>query len=44
MKLEHVFQYHDDFFKFDNGPYPTIPSGVMALCLQNSPFETMSDL
>ena len=33
MKLGHIVQYHNVFFKFDNGPYRTISSGVMAFCL-----------
>ena len=32
MKLGHIVYYHDVFFKFDNGPYGTMPSVVMALC------------
>ena len=32
MKLVHIVWY-DDVFKFDNGPYPTMLSVVMALCL-----------
>ena len=33
MKLGHIVKYHDVFFKFDNGPYRTMLSAVMALCL-----------
>ena len=33
MKLGHIVKYHDVFFKFNNGPYRTMPSVVMALCL-----------
>ena len=33
MKLGHIVKYHDIFFKFDNGPYRTMLSVVMALCL-----------
>ena len=33
MKLGHIVKYHDDFFKFDNGPHRTRLSRVMALCL-----------
>ena len=33
MKLGHIVKYHDVFFKFDNGPYRTMFSVVMALCL-----------
>ena len=33
MKLGHIVKYHDVFFKFDNGPYHTMLSVVMALCL-----------
>ena len=40
----HIVKYHDFFFKFDNGPYCTMLSVVMALCLENSSFETMSAL
>ena len=32
MKLGHIVKYHDVFFKFDNGPYRTMLSVVMALC------------
>ena len=39
MKLGHIIYYHDVFFKFDNGLDLT-----MALCYENSPFETMSAL
>ena len=31
MKLGHIVKYHDVFFKFDNGPYRTMLSVVMAL-------------
>ena len=34
MKLGlYIVKYHDVFFKFDNGPYRTMLSVVMALCL-----------
>ena len=33
MKLGHIVKYHDIFFKFDNIPYRTRLSRVMALCL-----------
>ena len=33
MKLGHIVLYHDDFFKFNDGPYRTILSVVVALCL-----------
>ena len=33
MKLGHIVKYDDVFFKFDNGPYRTMLSAVMALCL-----------
>ena len=33
MKLGHIVKYRDVFFKFDNGPYRTILSAVMAICL-----------
>ena len=32
MKLGHIVKYHN-VFKFANGPYPTMLSVVMALCL-----------
>ena len=33
MNFGHIVKYHDVFFKFDNGPYRTRLSRVMALCL-----------
>ena len=33
MKLGHIIEYHNVFFKFDNYPYRTRLSVVMALCL-----------
>ena len=30
MKLGHIVKYHNVFFKSDNGPYRTMPSGVIA--------------
>ena len=33
MKLGHIVKYHDVFFKFDNGPYRTMLSVAMAVCL-----------
>ena len=33
MKLGHFVKYHDVFFKLDDGLHPTLPSGVMAICL-----------
>ena len=33
MKLCHIVKYRDVFFKLDNGPYRTMLSAVMALCL-----------
>ena len=33
MKLGHIVKYHDVFFKLHNGPYHTLLSVVMALCL-----------
>ena len=33
MKLGPIVKYHDVFTKFDNGPYRTRLSAVMALCL-----------
>ena len=33
MKLGHIVKYHDVIFKFDNDPYHTRLSRVMALCL-----------
>ena len=32
MKLGHIVKYHNVFFKFNNGPYRTRLSVVMALC------------
>ena len=32
MKLGHIVKYYNGFFKFDNGLYFTMPSGVIALC------------
>ena len=31
MKLGHIIKYHN-VFKFQNGPYCIMPSGVIALC------------
>ena len=31
MKLGHINKYND-VFKFQNGPYRIMPSGVIALC------------
>ena len=31
MKLGHIIKYHN-VFKFQNGPYPIMPSGVIAIC------------
>ena len=36
MKLGHISKYHN-VFKFQNGPYRIIPSGVIALCLCQFP-------
>ena len=33
MKLGHLVKYHNVFFKFDNGPFRSRLSVVMALCL-----------
>ena len=33
MKLNHIVMYCNVFYKFNNGPYHTMLSGVMALCL-----------
>ena len=33
IKLDHIVKYHNVFFKFDKGPYRTMLSVVMALCL-----------
>ena len=33
MKLGHIVKYYDVFFKFDNSPYRTMLSVIMALCL-----------
>ena len=43
-KLGHAVYNHDVFFKFENGPYRTMLSVVMVLCLWKLPFETMSAL
>ena len=32
MKFGHIVKYHNAFFKFNNGPYRTMLSVVMALC------------
>ena len=32
MKLGHVVLFYNVFFKFDNGPYGTMLSGVTTLC------------
>ena len=37
MKLGHIIKYHN-VFKFKNGPYRIMPSGVIALCYDNSLF------
>ena len=34
MKLGHIVKYNNVFFKFDNGPYRTMASEVIALCAQ----------
>ena len=44
MKLGHIVMYYDVFFKFDNSPYRTMLSEIMALCLWKFHFETMSAL
>ena len=31
VKLGHIINYHN-IFKFQNGPYRSMPSGVIALC------------
>ena len=31
MKLGHIIKYHN-IFKFQNGPYHIMPTGVIALC------------
>ena len=36
MKVGRIVKYHDVFFKFDNGPYRTMFSEVMALDHLNS--------
>ena len=33
MRLGHIVKYRDVLFKFDKGPYCTMLSGVMSLCL-----------
>ena len=42
MKLDHIVKYHDVFFKFDNGPYRTMLSAVMTLCLLK--FAVLNDV
>ena len=42
MTLGHIVKYHDVFFKFDNGPFCTRLSRVMALCLWN--FTVLNDV
>ena len=37
MKLGHIITYNN-VFKFQNGPYRTKPSGVIALCLMTIPY------
>ena len=37
MKFDHIIQYHN-IFKFQNGPYCIMPSGVIALFNDNSLF------
>ena len=32
MKLGHIVQYHNVFFKFDTGSYRIMPSRLIALC------------
>ena len=34
MKLDHIIMYHN-VFKFQNGPYRIMPSGVIALVYAN---------
>ena len=36
MKLGHIIKYHS-MFKFQNGPYRIMSSGVIALCLRQFP-------
>ena len=31
MKLGHIIKYFN-VFKFQNGPYRTMPSGIIAIC------------
>ena len=31
LKPGHIINYHNVFFKFENGPYLIMPSGVIAL-------------
>ena len=37
MKLGHIIMYHNVFFKFENGPYHIMSSGVIALCKRQIP-------
>ena len=39
MKLGHIIKYHN-VFKFQNGLYRIMPSGVIALCLWQFPIYT----
>ena len=32
MKLDHIVEHHNVFFKFENGQYPTMHSRIIALC------------
>ena len=43
MKLGHIIKYHN-VFKFDNGPYLTMPSELLPFIYENSPFEAISAL
>ena len=44
MKLGHIVEYHEVFFKFDKGPYRTMLSAIMALCLWKFTILTMSSI
>ena len=42
LKLGHIVKYRDVFFRFDNSPYLTMFSAVMALCLWK--FTVLNDV
>ena len=44
MKLGHTVKYHNVFLDLHNGPYCTMPSGVIALCSWCSVFDVVTSL